>query len=1045
VKKLLLGLFSVLVFAKMNPLVTKGESITDIGNTHSRYIEVPLERISYTPSISFVDNILIYSDREITEANCDIDLLNKESCPLDRAECDAKAEYTQGSSTKGTGIIPCSILHPNAYWSASLKKCILDGSYAGICSSGYTYSAATNKCVKTTSYNTTYTNASLNITVNNAGERWRFRNAYKTVALASGATYSNENFVDSGYYIGSSYFNNDYYSYISNHKRAFSFTQHFYKEGYYTYSTPCYNWVTGCRVWHPAVTTNLLYDVPVGGYSWWYKSTEDWLSSFSDENGIRMGSSGQTAFLFYRDPYPVQFTFNYDKPTCKSGDTLYYSNGVPKCRTTVSVTPQCNKTYFSTYSSGKCLGDRQYYTFYTYQCPTDLNDYDNTWSVLNAGGDCGAYNLQYDANSDGLKDHCNWQTPPTDNCKRVSYECPLDPTKVCAEGVKSGSGDTVEKDRYELLVNPGHFTGEYKALEYGQLRDYECSSQLNKDCPQALNTIYGQGNKLCFVNRSGQEGCFEAVGEDRECLFDGFINEDGIDGLPLFSFLNSPDEVIAEGVAKEDNDSPTRISLDFQEGLREAYPLQQIKYEAVLGDKITVDFWLNWSGNSDGMPIGFEFYDLWFSKIADTGKYALGFNTARSDVYGIADAGFMANGWHKITAVFTHGDVTQNKLYIDGVQATLAQRRSTHTVPEQSNADITKMMHLSGWSGDTSSALDAKIAGLNVYEGELDSQTVSALYEVDGQYGSAGITALSAQGNTINAYNRLGMVLGTINSSCRISGKVGKLDIPSDVSSPMIVAAKTVGDKISFWDSYMKRGDIGFLEIIKHVDESSYLDGYRHEHESISEMREKGFTAFVSPGNGKTYGVMEKKTPWTQCLNLLNGTPFVPAERSTDTPLANETIDMLSFYIGGIHGDNCIVETLGDKDNSHSTWAKKRVVEQGVSAYFCSPWSCVGHQCGYAACSEGFTGTTLKAKDMASLTTTTCLEQKCDKNNDYYRYCGSPFGCDLNDYTITQTDDGKCKKATCEGDDLFDPDTGTCEKIDCKYIIMDGKCYKKTY
>lgn len=1034
-KIFLLGILTVILFAKINPLMTQGEAITDIGNAHSQYIEVPLERISYTPNIQFVNNVLVYSDRVITAANCDVDLLKHESCPLDRTECAATLEYTNGRSTAGTGIIPCSVLHPSAYWDGNLGKCVLTGSNAGLCPVGFSFNYANQNCVKTTDTTPTASPQTYTVTINNAEESGKLDFAYRRVARLNGATYVNTEYVYPYPQYSPTYYFNQLYGYIkysSNHSNAFTIKQtslnperHFY----------------GHLLPRTSVTTELM--VSSADFVSWHFGFLANSTRYSSDVSPKISLNGNADNSPHIHNYPLAVDFNYNKISCNNGGILTYINGTTICRTTTTTSPQCNKAYFPTYSNGQCLGDRKYYTYYTYQCPLDANAYGNKYGVINAGGDCGALNLKYDTNNDGIKDHCNYQTPPTNNCKRVNYVCPLDSTKICTEGVKTGGNATIERDNFELLVNPAQFSGDYKQLEFGQMRDYECTSNLNKDCPQALSTIYGKGNELCFKNRSNQEGCFKAEAIDRQCVFEGFVNEDGIKELPIFSFLNSPDEVVEQGVGKEDNDSPTRISLSFTDYVREAYKLKQIKTTAKPGENITVDFWLYWDGSSTGIPISFGSYTLWLRQASD-GKWTIGFNTYQSEVYGITDASFLAGGWHRITAVFTHGDSHQNQLYIDGSKRGLSHRDTGHTYAEQKNADITQILQLSG-GYDSAHALGGKIAGLNIYNGELNGNVINAMYNKGGLYGTAGITGISATGNSIDAYNGFGAKLGTIQSNCQVSGKVGRYGIPDNVASPMIIAAKATDGRIGFWDSYMKRGDIGFIEINKHVNESSYANGYRHEHADVEALRAKGFTAFTSPGDNKTYGVMGNQSSYSSCIGSLSGTAFVPAEITKDTTLSASTIKMLSFYMDASHGKNCIIVTQGNKDNKNSTWAKKRVTEKGTSAYYCSPWSCIGHQCGYAECPTNFIGTSLKPEDLHKLTTATCIQQKCDKNYGYFRYCGTPFGCDQNDYTITKTDSGQCKKATCNGDDLFSATTGTCEKIDCKYIKMDGKCYKKTY
>jgi MSHA biogenesis protein MshQ len=84
----------------------------------------------------------------------------------------------------------------------------------------------------------------------------------------------------------------------------------------------------------------------------------------------------------------------------------------------------------------------------------------------------------------------------------------------------------------------------------------------------------------------------------------------------------------------------------------------------------TVSFWMKWDGTDRAMPIGWRVYDLWFY----SGYF--GFNTGVTDIYGVASTPFL-NTWRHVVAVFANGDVTQSKLYVDGVAQTMAQRVGT--------------------------------------------------------------------------------------------------------------------------------------------------------------------------------------------------------------------------------------------------------------------------------------------------------------------------------------------------------------------------------
>lgn len=85
------------------------------------------------------------------------------------------------------------------------------------------------------------------------------------------------------------------------------------------------------------------------------------------------------------------------------------------------------------------------------------------------------------------------------------------------------------------------------------------------------------------------------------------------------------------------------------------------------GATTTVEFWMKWDGSDNVMPFGFDRYDLWLY------SGGFGFNTGNSDLYGVSSAG-LAGRWVHVVATFTNGDVTKNRLLVDGVEQTLTQR-----------------------------------------------------------------------------------------------------------------------------------------------------------------------------------------------------------------------------------------------------------------------------------------------------------------------------------------------------------------------------------
>jgi hypothetical protein len=766
-------------------------------------------------------------------------------------------------------------------------------------------------------------------------------------------------------------------------------------------------------------------------------------------------------------------------------------------------------------------------------------------------------------------------------------------------------GENVTKIFKRPLVNPSTLVGEYKESEYGSLREGMCTDS-DKQCLYALSRITATNNKLCLEDKTGRKGCFESLGE---CTFDGSINDYGIKNAPLYSFLNSPDEVIDGYHAniKKDFNSPTDISLDFTDLPTSNYLLDQVKTNASLGDKITIDFWLYWRGGR-GMPIGFNIYDLWITDYL--GFFKFGFNTGTGDLYGIRDIDFLKNSWHRITAVFTQGDILQNELYIDGVKQTLSEQHYTRLTHNNARADITKPLQLSGWTISSSYSLDAKIAGLNVYDGRLSLEQIQRLVS-GGTIG--GISRLKIGKNSISGFDAENTLLGEINSSCELSGKVGfegkdskelcavirlkprnfistkslgvlystgngnpigygndviwagplpvppRADLPKHwsrcgypTSSPLqeivevqgdsfenfylssdstevsfcdgggsdgnwfvyknrvleacspneravtvdgqqycayqsfskgvcetdinnitadmiettldaggvtvnsiyhnvkvanpITAAKVIDNRIEFWNSYENKGNSGHIEIMKKVSDKDSGEGFRHEFEEMTKLYSEGFTAFKTYDNNMTYATSLNPMSSSECQGFLQGTHYSLAERNASDTIGLGAINTFSHYIDGSFGEYCIIQRAGMYDNNHARYAiKDTLLEKVYTAYYCSPWGCSNHKCGYAECPDNFMGTTIQPDDKNRILAETCLDQKCDITKDYFRYCGSPSGCDENDPTVTQTQEGTCKKAACNGEDLFDSSTGQCEKEGCKYMMRGGKCFKKLY
>ncbi len=130
----------------------------------------------------------------------------------------------------------------------------------------------------------------------------------------------------------------------------------------------------------------------------------------------------------------------------------------------------------------------------------------------------------------------------------------------------------------------------------------------------------------------------------------------------------------------------------------------------------TVEFWMYWTGTNNQMPFGFNAYDLYFA------SQGFGFNTGAGDVWGISTAG-LANRWVHVAAAFYNGDAKKSRLWIDGAEQTLTQRRNT-----TGSATATTSARISGWATDTGYKFGGKIDEVAVYNRLLTTGEVLSHY-----------------------------------------------------------------------------------------------------------------------------------------------------------------------------------------------------------------------------------------------------------------------------------------------------------------------------
>ena len=91
-----------------------------------------------------------------------------------------------------------------------------------------------------------------------------------------------------------------------------------------------------------------------------------------------------------------------------------------------------------------------------------------------------------------------------------------------------------------------------------------------------------------------------------------------------------------------------------------------------VGTTISVEMWARIKSFSNGMPFGFNLYDVW----ANEGRF--GFNTAVSDIYGLTSTQVtnlgLLNQWkHYVFEMRSDVSYTNNKIYINAENQSLSQ------------------------------------------------------------------------------------------------------------------------------------------------------------------------------------------------------------------------------------------------------------------------------------------------------------------------------------------------------------------------------------
>ncbi len=143
------------------------------------------------------------------------------------------------------------------------------------------------------------------------------------------------------------------------------------------------------------------------------------------------------------------------------------------------------------------------------------------------------------------------------------------------------------------------------------------------------------------------------------------------------------------------------------------------------GGVTTMEMWTKWDGGVNDIVFSFDSVSepAWGIKLTDDGL--LGFKKSNNAaIYGIYDT-TLANQWLYIVAEFHNGDVTQNRLWINGVEREMALVRGTVLPSGYAGPEV----HIGSMDG-SSGLYNGVIDEVAIYPGALSADRMRAHYEL---------------------------------------------------------------------------------------------------------------------------------------------------------------------------------------------------------------------------------------------------------------------------------------------------------------------------
>jgi hypothetical protein len=167
---------------------------------------------------------------------------------------------------------------------------------------------------------------------------------------------------------------------------------------------------------------------------------------------------------------------------------------------------------------------------------------------------------------------------------------------------------------------------------------------------------------------------------------------------------------------------------------------------------VTIDMWVktnSLNAPNGSMYFGFGLYDVW------TKGGAIGFNTSGGDLYGLTNTRVenleIEGAWKHLVFVMNTGSISNNKIYVNGVnQTSLSQ---VHTGFNSVNANFNSGAgRIACWRNDFNWLMNLNVASFKIYNRELSQQEITNNFNTTKQRFYPNNSGLSPETASTSAY-----------------------------------------------------------------------------------------------------------------------------------------------------------------------------------------------------------------------------------------------------------------------------------------------------